>query len=640
MGVYKFNTSFIQGIGSSRRECEANCVAFLADLNQEIYLPIAFFKTIVCEPKKNKNAKDDNDNEKFIQKECKEFIYTGKEDPFDVFKKFCIEVIKGRVKMLSKMKKLREIYLAMDGTPCIPKIQQQILRRKDPCRFYDKKGNLLFSDAMVLPGTKLTQIFSQCASEIFGDFVKKFNENQNKCGKTSDNMFLVESYYDIQGEGEHKILDMVRNLKYLDYSQNKEEKAVLILSNDSDTILSLLHQKHYSVYVETQVYRMKNEPETKFVKISEIRDEMASNERETSNIPLIMGFVGNDFNSPMLDTIELREFYFRVKNICSDLRLTKTHIDEEGTQYQVINFNSFEKFLERMTLNEIEFYFSPVKTDNSTEREPKTRSPQFASTKMPTNNLEKFEFKRMYYNDVYQNYHRHVLCEIPPEGKDEFEVDAKQLYKFEIEMATAYLKTYFWYYYYQSGYYVKEPLDNSFYPYGYPPLYNSLYLVISKRNELNFKNTLNQFSHEFNKSLLPIDRTPEYWEKLPNYKNGYELHHMCVLQTPDLNCLYPKGLPYNDNFFKYQKEKPVVNILNYQTRNPNPNYSKIELYPRVDVHKVYDLYGIKEEPGKNSLKRSVTNGETNSFGPRQKTFNDKYAVSQGVLIFGELPNSF
>lgn len=628
MGVYKFNTSFIQPITSSKRECESTCVAYLADLNQEIYLPIAFFKSLSCRPKKSKSGYEDFES----KEEVKEFIYTGQEDPFEVFRSYCMEVLKNRVKMLSKMKKLREIYLAMDGTPCIPKIQQQVLRRKEPCRFYDKKGNLIFSDSMILPGTKLTKIFAECITTVFGDFVKKFNETQEKNGKLNDNMFLIQSLYEIQGEGEHKILDMVRKLKYIDYSQNKEEKSVLILSNDSDTVISLLHQKHYCVYVETQVFRVKNEPETKIVKISEIRDEMASDEREASNIPLILGFVGNDFNSPMLDTIELREFYFRAKSFCSDLRLTKLYTTDEGKHYQVINFDAFEKFLERMRKNEIDIYFSKIKTDASSEREPKTREPQF-NMKLPTNDLEKVEFKKMYYNEVYQNYKRHVLCEVPPDGKDEFEIDMKGLYKFELEVATSYLKTFVWYYYYQSGYFVNEPLNNSYYPYGYPPLYNSLYQIFYKKNQPGFKNIMSQFSHDFNINLLPEERPLDYWEKLPNYSNINELHHLCVLQTPDLNCLYPNGLVYNDSFFRYQKEKPVVGITRYQTRNFK--FGKIDLYPRIDVDKVFELYATKEETVK--TKKIVIGVETVNFAVKQKTFTDKYAVSKGEIDFGELP---
>ena len=639
MGVSKFITSFVKPIPNSRKECESTCVAFFADLNQEIYTVLNFFAIIsgACKPKGNE------ENEK-----TKTYVYQGKGDPYEDYRNACIKIVQGRIKILKRMNKLREIYLAMDGTPCIPKIQQQIIRRKSPSfRFVNKKGDFLFSDAMVLPGTRLTQIFSDCCSELFGNYIRSFNEKQIANGKSHDQMSLIESYQDIQGEGEHKILDMVRRVKYLNYAENKEGKSILLLSIDSDTIISLLHQKNYCVYIETEVTlhvpynpnlkedQVQFTKEIRTVKISEIRDGMASNEREASNIPFILGFVGNDFNAAMLDTIELREYYFRAKEFSSDLRFIKTYIDDDKIQYQVINFKDLEEFLKRMSRNELDLYYSRIKTDASTDINPKTREAQFKG-KTPDETNEKIAFKDKYYRQMYQNYKKHVLCEIPPDDKDEFEITTDEVYKFELEVATSYLKTFVWYYYYQSGYSVKDPLNNSYYPYGYPPLYNSLYLVFFQKEFKQNISILNQFSHEYNKDLLPVLRDVDYWENLPKYSNNNELHHLCVLQEEELSSIYPKGLPYNDSFFRYEKEKPVFIASEYQTRIPR--YIKITLCPIINVHKIFELYGKTSESKNN--KKQVTGEIPKSFSTKNKSTVSKYTLSEGELDFGNLPNSY
>lgn len=618
MGVTKFNSCNVEPQPSKKEISDQTCVAYFADLNQVIYTIIGMmFCTVTME-----------DDKKGKEKEKKTKFTIRTKTGYDVKKEFdemSRDYIKCMIRGLSKMKRLREIYLALDGVPPYGKIQQQLRRRKEPTRYYDQKGNLLFSDAWIMPETWVTKNFAKIIDELFSDYVKEYNE-KNSMKK----LLLVKSFTDVPGEGEHKVLDMLRRSKYTNPSISNGEDSVLVLSNDGDTIVSVLSQSLMNVYFETNVFKA-GQFEKKVVSRDDVRDSLSSSKIEALNILPILNFVGNDYLPELLMTVDLKAFYTRIRNLCKietkegsmikikELELVTSYTDKDKNQHMLLDFTNLKKLFGLMKDIEIEMYF---------ER-PKNRDAQFDTRThiKPKNDLERVCFKRNYYEFVYQQYHKHVLCKTPPHGSENFYTDDKILFDFEMELSLSYMKTFVWYYYYQTGFHVGAPLNNSFYPYGYPPLVNSLYILLDRMKELHIN-----FSHEDNPVLIPVEREIDYFEKLQNFG---PLHHYMVLQEEDLRGLYPDGLDiFSDIHTNMVKQRPIVLDTRFQVRNA---FQKIELYPRVDIDRLLDIHGRHlyrvSEQTKKTNKIGEGDIETNT---KKGVLMNKFSLS-AKIAFGELP---
>lgn len=601
MGVTKFNSIFVSSHENKKQEVETTCRAYFFDLNQYIFSVINLFIFSYCEKKKKPETDETVD---YVLKK-------SVDKPKDAFRETCSAIIDDVLASLDKYKQLKEIHLAMDGTPCHGKIQQQVKRRKNPERIYYSDGNKLFmSNAMTVVGTFVTDIFSSVITEKFNYYLSKKKRE----------IFIEMSLCDIPGEGEHKILDMVRRCSYANFSEGSPQEIIIIDSNDSDTIISLLHQQISYTFIRTQVYNNKV-PEEKIVSLSDIRDVMTKTPSDVENLPLFIAFAGNDFLPEMLDTLEIGEMFQRMKSLYQK-KLTKYVKIDEHKEVKVIDFKNLEEFIKIMSDAELQMYHSKIKIDASSESNPKFRDAQF-ETKIPENNSEKFEFKKNYYNYVYKKYreaaygHKQkslINFEFPDEDCAEY---IKILGNFEMEMALSYMKTYVYYYYYQSGFSVDEPLNNSYYPYGFPPLYNSLKkLFVCKEKE----KYLIQFSHEYNPNLIPKERDIDYYNKLPKFT---KLHHFMIFQTPELMAIYDE-IPFDDRTTEQKRQRGVLKDTRFKTRfAKNP----IEICPCVDITRLLEMFS-----GTIDTKPIVRKENTGIKVTTKRNFAEKYVV-KGELCF-------
>lgn len=612
MGVTKFNSAFVANQTDRKEEIKNSCACYFLDGNIPMYPIIDLFILKFCQEKNGKYYIKDE----FLKQETAEKLLD----------KTCKYILEKLVRELDFFPNLEEIHIAMDGTPCYGKIQQQLRRRKTPRRIYKNDTELFFSDAMAIPGTILTNTYKKILSETF----EKYLEEKKSVGK---NLILEKSLCEIPGEGEHKILDMVRRCKYANYSDNEDKKTILIDSNDSDTIISIIHQQISFTYVKTDVVAggIKSQ---KIVSIASIRETFSKTKNDIDNFPLLIAFAGNDFLPEMLDSLEIKEMYSRMSNLCR-INLTEViKIDDE--EVRVINFKNLMEFVKLMSANELDIYHSRTKIDTSNLSNPTYRDKMF-NEKLPETNFDKILFKKRYYKTVYENYCLHVLGKMPDyaiSSVDETSLDRdesdimKILAKFEKEMTLSYLKTYVYYYYYQSGFKVGKPLDNSYYPYGFPPLYNSIYLVLLEANKNNFV----QFSHEVNPELIPKQRENNYFEKLPIFE---KLHHYMVLQDVELISIYGK-IPFDSNETDRKKSKEIYYYKNLQTRfwqeqvkdskkEPKRNY--IELYPRIDIQELLEKFP-QQEP-KERPKVTIT-GDTFTKLRTTNFSRNKYAVAGSI----------
>ncbi len=609
MGVERFIGTALDGLIVGTLTVIQQCRMVSLDMNQHIYNALELLT-------QDSEACQTLENEVKAKKAKRESIdYNFNVAPDVLKRKFrvcCLNVIGGIINELEQFPNLSEIYVSVDGYPCLGKIQNQIARRKKPNRyyanykqFYDKDGNkcekkdstsskdvseLVFSAALIIAETEIMNIFVTAMVEKFTNFQKK------------KNIYLSISGPEIPGEGEHKAIDNIRRSPYSSFTRGVEQigpsndTCCLLWSNDSDVIISMLHQDFINVYVMTEHIKG-SEKVIKCVSLVDIRRVFVNVPQDRYNVSLLLAFQGNDYLPQMMDTLDLKSSYLKHRsfsiNLTKDPENTidiKVVQNDEITQenerpksqsqikkvsfkeqeqtnngQRLIDFRALESFFKLMASEEIELYHkiyeSPGKFGRNNLRT------QFGNTDhdIQRNNLrsaieDRVGFKRKYYTEVYKALvNAYGKDKIPtydlgeslsntkgivPQSTsccvsttpylkiDENPTD-QQLYILEMNMAVAYMKTYVWYYYYQSGYYVPEPLDNSFYPYGLAPLYSSLYILLN-RGPVEFRL---QFDLEFNQKLQPALRTQKYFESLPSYT---KIQHFSVLQTIDLRLLYPE----------------------------------------------------------------------------------------------------
>jgi hypothetical protein len=629
MGVEKFLGAILSQVPICSDDMRRKSVSVVIDANQFIHnsfeMMLEYNSRVVKSPGVNEGGSY------YFDKSTKEEITV-------LYSRCCKTVILKLKNELSHIDKLEELYITMDGFPCLGKVQNQIGRRKNTKKCYDKAGNLVFSGGFILPGTQVMDIFRVALNEELIAF-------QQEKG-----IYLYISSSAIAGEGEHKALDIVRHLPYTSLTSNpsshSDSKHVLLWSNDSDIIISLVHQEYSNIYIMTD-HVIGKEKTTKCVDIVSIRTLLCRNITERLNSSLLLALAGNDYLPQMLDTVELLKAN-QIHHTIASFDLTKEMLDEKQEQkpvpinievsktsevsqvdflqsqnnansnanavskkhsyyslQRVINFEALRLFFRGMAEIEIELYHKSPE-----------RHPLFDPANLERYLGDRISFKRDYYQFVNMQLQNKIYGRdsIPTyDMSEKIEVDLEnptneQLYKLEMNMALAWMKTYVWYYYYQSGYSVNfrnrtrnadnpesaesasveftSSLDNSFYPYGMSPLYSSLYILLDRQ----VRDYHVQFNFELNKSITPVMRNLEYFNSLPSFT---VLHHFIVLQDEELELLYGtsgdgSSAKHGDVRYKYNqkygellevKKKPYSTIPEIRLRRKAP----LQVYPFINV---------------------------------------------------------
>jgi hypothetical protein len=592
MGVPKFFYMAVNPLETHKKEVENNVVAVFIDGQPEIYKCFEDIR-LNSEPYNEINLESGGMN----------FRVKKGHNVMDLFVKGCNTTIDSLLGELDEIKNLKEVHIAMDGTPCYPKLHNQLARRKVNIGFYEDT-KLIISDAMTLPNTPVTDTFNKILEEKLRKYAAKRNIIIELCSSN------------IAGEGEHKMLDMVRRSRYTTFSTNNTDQKILIISNDSDTIISLLSQSYVNIYIKADVTKSPTQKITKYVNLKEIKDNMISTPIQALNCVLVLAFAGNDYLPEMLDSLEIGGFYNRVRNLANFHLTQDLTVKEEDDEYvvRIINDDALRDFLRIMSQGEIEQYLSFTERDGTSDPLINRRPPQFNMSKTDVIS-NKDGFKEMYYRYVHEQYHKYVLLD-----KNYLEPTPEEIWDFEDQMALAYLKTYYWYHYYQSGYYVPEPLDNSAYDYGFPPFYNSLLKIFVEKTHLI------QFSCLANPHLIPKRRTEKYFENLPSFP---ELQHFIVLQPRDINAIYGKQLHFLDEEYCQKKIAPITENKKFAVRIAACG---IKLYPRPNVKKLLEKFGNSDTPIKRKDAKTTTFGE----GTIQKINATRFADKFKVMGFQEI----
>lgn len=445
---------------------------------------------------------------------------------------------------IKQMSRLEMLVIGFDGVPAYGKIQEQNHRRKIGRKRFYYKGTLVFSQALVLPETRFGNDFTKAFQRIVTEFcegkvVRYSFPLTNPNGETINSVTFHKtstcfSMSDVPGEAEHKILNILR-----DDIRNEKliNKTVVVWSADSDTIVALIGVRNLDLYVRTKVSSNKISTSA-VVKVEHFRNGIVANAGyyECMVIMLLFQFLGNDYLPEMHNTLHINTFFNRSWAIVTEH--CKNLLINIGGVF-VINTPVLMKFLQQIGSTEFASYCAIPERGRRQVEKPLPAS-QAASSESRENFFDGHErmgnlnMKRKYYTALFKFYFGDERGGVQTDPSDE------DLYEFEMDMAVNYLEVFYWYFYYLNGYHIRGNLENPFYRYAHPPLYESLHQVLRD-------GTLEQharFDYLTNKDLAPNPTTHEYYQKLPRYPI---LHHYMVLPKEEFAMEYPTiGIHHED----------------------------------------------------------------------------------------------
>jgi len=350
----------------------------------------------------------------------------------------CIEYLN---KLISVVNPTKLIYIAIDGVAPIAKIKQQRSRR-----FKSVKDKRLYNNIKKKHNQELDNNWSNSAITPGTDFMKKLTTRIIKfCEEYNFEGQIIFSSADTPGEGEHKLLQYIRN--------NDNNFKYVIYGLDADLIfLGLsINRPHIYLLREVQVKGQTNFDKYNYISIDgikqcimdEINDLLMSDsidrnlDRESviRDFIFICYFLGNDF-LPHIPSIDIRCFNKEIENGLDLLLQAYAYTYDNINEYLIIdskyNVSFLIMFLEYLASFENEFfgklyemekksYFCKSKSAYEKEKH-KIDNLQFKiindiNLGMDTPEEWKFRYyKKYYHEDINQREFIKQACNIYFEG--------------------------------------------------------------------------------------------------------------------------------------------------------------------------------------------------------------------------------
>jgi 5'-3' exonuclease len=171
------------------------------------------------------------------------------------------------------------IYIALDGTAPVAKLEQQRQRRYKSLYqtqitktiFKDNKPDP-FNTTAITPGTKFMNDLNLGIKNYYND-PKKYNVKN-----------IILSLSDVPGEGEHKLFDYIRNKP-----EEHKDFTTIIYGLDADLIMLCLNH----LPISDKIYLFRETPE--FIK--SINSELEPNENYIMDIPELAKAITNNMNN-------------------------------------------------------------------------------------------------------------------------------------------------------------------------------------------------------------------------------------------------------------------------------------------------------------------------------------------------------
>jgi len=399
----------------------------------------------------------------------------------------CIEYIE---KLCEYVKPTKGIFIAIDGPVCCAKIKQQRQRRfrsvHDKILFdnikkkYNKPIPYYWNNSAISPGTKFMDKLNIKIIKWIEDYKKK-----NK------NLQIIYSNSNVPGEGEHKLLDFIKENKKLNMSY-------VTYGLDADLIFLMLVTKSDKIYLlrEAQQFESKaSKDQLNFASIQKLKEciydtimnELNINveldkERIINDYIFLCYFLGNDF-LPHILALDISKDGIEdlITKYCKTYLELNDYLLSKNTK--TINQKFLNKFIEKLAANE---------DATLTKNFAKQYKPRYQGSDDYEKELFRIENLLFKIEDPVgvgidvnyrNNYYKHY-----------FDVSDDELEEFVERLVKNYLIGIRWVAHY---YFQKNPDWNWYYQYEYAPFISDINKYMINMNEIEF---------EENKAMTPFEQ--------------------------------------------------------------------------------------------------------------------------------------
>jgi 5'-3' exonuclease len=437
-------------------------------------------------------------------------------------KKMYSNIIKYLEKLIDMAEPKKKIFIAIDGVAPVAKMKQQRLRRYksindkelfDKIRKKHKKEIPYFwNNSAITPGT----MFMKKLTEILLEWANTYKSN---------NIEIIFSPSNVPGEGEHKLLQYIRDNKQFSY---------IVYGLDADLIFLTLATGLDNIYLMREGDNMDNKKTNimnyvsiKIMKeciinsikeINEKKDNIFEiiNDRIIDDFIFICYLMGNDF----LPHIPALDIYNNAIDILLDIYVENNNYIIDRTNEDYINSDNLYNFLVKLASNE-----ELIIVENYGKKKRKAYCQSTDPFDIEMHKIDNMMFKindpielgNGKYNEWRKRFYNHY-----------YHVEEEELNEFTNKMVSHYMKGLKWVSIY---YFDKCPSWEWFYPYDHAPFLNDMIMT-----KYNFNKIL------FNKSkpLTAFEQLLTVLPKQSAYLLPKELRKIMLNINGSINHLYPE----------------------------------------------------------------------------------------------------
>lgn len=456
-----------------------------------------------------------------------------------------IEYIEKLIKYVNPNK---GVYIAIDGPVCCAKMKQQRQRR-----FRSVHDKNLFDKIKEKHGIEIPYYWNNSAISPGTKFMEKLHNKIIIWAKEyikKNNIKIIYSSSNVPGEGEHKLLDFIKQNKQKDFSY-------VTYGLDADLIFLMLVTKSDKVYLlrEAQQFDSKaSKDQLNFVSLKIMREciyktfekYILENEnaddinisidknRIINDFVFLCYFLGNDFLPHILSLdINKNGIEYILEKYADTYLQQFNYILGEDTK--TINQQFINSFLEKLAYSE-----ESILVENFNHKR-KMRLQGETEYEKELYKIDNLLFKipdpvgvgvdSNYRNNYYKHY---------------FNIDISEIEDFVKKMVKNYLIGVKWVMFY---YFDKIPDWSWFYPYDYPPFISDIYKYLVNFEDIKFKEGKPMEPFEQLLNILPSQSAkyllPDSLVKLVTVSNS-SIIHLYPLEV-DIDFLYKhkywEGIP-------------------------------------------------------------------------------------------------
>lgn len=486
--------------------------------------------------------------------------------------------------LIDKLKPQHLTYISFDGVPPFSKIIQQRCRR-----YYASYQEKILSESAIKYNQKLLK-WSNINITPGTPFMDKLHRRFKRHYDKYDNI-IYSSCFEL-GEGEHKIMDYIRDNKVDD------TKKRYIYGLDADILfLSMIHnvknlyifrenQKVENIYDVISIYKLKTSIISYCYRYND-KHKIVFNQNMIDDIIFICFLFGNDFipHSPLLnignDMDKILQVYI------NNYKITSSYLTNRYNKINPINISFFNSFLKEFSLCEYKMYINKEYQQsmfNFNERNLKQlRNKEKSLIELQKNKDNKEIIDNLYYeidkfkNEfiIYTDENNLDFPEVYEDYKCNYYINNTQSPRYSEELnniCVNYCDALLWVF----NYYFNRDIKISYlwsYQYSFSPFLTDLSSFIEKQQY-----NINLFQ-EKNKEFIDV--------KNPEIKLNMNQQLFCVIPYTKLEEIHKElfdKLKDNDLYILYSPIEYKINTYNIIQK-----YKSIIMIPDIDINKVIEL---------------------------------------------------